>query len=547
MVDVIEEIIIPHLRRVTEPQLVDAISAKLAEYIKLKSRIEELQKSTHGRKIPDAYDPNKYSYEEEEGICKFTIDLKELKKSRHRTGASAGENHCLRGSAHQGAHHRSRGSRGIHPDRKTYIQEKYVNFRKMSLKSLKNGLKIATVTGLAALVLGMSPQKTNADDFIVNGKIENVINREPLSEGVLKIDDEIIPINPDGTFSALYDGDANLEYSQTGYNIINREINGNYGVGSNDSLIIQEFPEGDFENSLFEIFNYMKFLGLPGGVWNRNWGFFEDPEYLCPIWFDPDFNNNYAYSLEYPDSTYSFMEVAKGVFLEPTRPDSMFGHHIQDSNYPWHYEVPDSITSTTNKGVNFILSYRNYTDRNGNLVNIEIAYWNINVEALSQALKHEWMAHGVYFNDIPSGNPYNPSTICGAGLNYDFSDEDLDVLAIAHNLANGTDFDWYGDVVVGIPPLQRHPLAGTEIRFRNSPNPFNSITTLRYSVDKPDNYNLVVYDINGRKVKSVFDTFLTPGNYSTVFDGSDLSSGIYIARIMDDKGNFDVKRMSLVK
>jgi len=420
----------------------------------------------------------------------------------------------------------------------------------MSLKALKKGLKTAALTGLAALVLAGAPKKSDAEDFIVNGKIENVMDRSPISEGALELDGVPVPINPDGTFSAFYDGSGVIKHTLEDYTDFEREISGAYGSEISDSLIIQQFPEGDFENSLFDIFNNMKFLGLPGGVWNRNWGFFEDPEYLAPVWFSPSLNNYTVISLEYPDSTYSFMDVAKAVFLEPTREDSMFGHHIQDSNYPWHYEVPDSITNTSAYGVNLYVGDSNSTHRVGMMSSIEIATWLGYVNGwmgLSGVAKHEWMAHAVWFNDLPPYNVYNPYTICAGGQMGDFSEEDLDVLKVAHNLQNGTYMDWYTNTVSVAPPLQLDPRAGLPLRFLNSPNPFNSTTILNYSIDKPSNYNLTIYDISGRKVRNIFDNYLAPGNYSVNFDGSTLSSGIYFARIMDEEGNFDVKKMSLVK
>ncbi|MBU2633917.1 MAG: T9SS type A sorting domain-containing protein [Nanoarchaeota archaeon] len=414
--------------------------------------------------------------------------------------------------------------------------------------NLTDKLKM-TVVGLTALFsLAGTPQKSHADDFIVRGKLESVLDRSPINEGALELDGVPVPINSDGTFSTTYDGSGMISHSLEGYTDFEMPIFGNYGE-LDDSLIIQQFPNLNYGHSLFEIFDNMKFLGLPGGVWNRNWGFFEDPEYSAPIWFSPSLNNYTVTSLEYPDSTYSFMDVAKAVFLEPTREDSMFGHHIQDSGYGWHYEVPDSITNTSAYGVNLYVGDSNSTHRVGMMSSIEIATWLDYVGGwmgLDGVIKHEWMAHAVWFNDLPPYNSYNPSTICAGGQMEDFSEEDLDVLKVAHNLQNGTEMDWYTNIV-GIPPLRLDPMGGRQIRFLNSPNPFNSTTVLNYSIDNPGNYDLDVFDIGGRKVREVFNGYHNPGNYSINFDGSHLSSGVYIARIMDDKGNSDVKKMSLIK
>lgn len=85
MVNAIEDIIVPHLRTVTEPlQLVLAIKSKLAEYDSLEARIAELQRATQGRKLPERDDPSQFSDEESEGILKLASDVGECNESRQR-------------------------------------------------------------------------------------------------------------------------------------------------------------------------------------------------------------------------------------------------------------------------------------------------------------------------------------------------------------------------------------------------------------------------------------------------------------------------------
>lgn len=63
---------------------------------------------------------------------------------------------------------------------------------------------------------------------------------------------------------------------------------------------------------------------------------------------------------------------------------------------------------------------------------------------------------------------------------------------------------------------------------QNYPNPFNPSTTIRFSIVKSGFTTLKVYDVLGREVKVLVNDNLNIGSYSVLFDGSDLSSGIYI-------------------
>ncbi len=85
--------------------------------------------------------------------------------------------------------------------------------------------------------------------------------------------------------------------------------------------------------------------------------------------------------------------------------------------------------------------------------------------------------------------------------------------------------------------------------YQNYPNPFNPSTTIRYtipSLGKPVDVKLAVYDVLGRKVTELVNGTEAPGEYSVVFDGSNLSSGIYYYRL--EAGSYMItKGMILLK
>jgi photosystem II stability/assembly factor-like uncharacterized protein len=66
---------------------------------------------------------------------------------------------------------------------------------------------------------------------------------------------------------------------------------------------------------------------------------------------------------------------------------------------------------------------------------------------------------------------------------------------------------------------------------QNYPNPFNPSTTINYSLPKPGNVKLSIYNLLGSKVATIVDEFKPAGNYSVQFNGSNLASGIYLYRL----------------
>lgn len=64
------------------------------------------------------------------------------------------------------------------------------------------------------------------------------------------------------------------------------------------------------------------------------------------------------------------------------------------------------------------------------------------------------------------------------------------------------------------------------------PNPFNPTTTLSYQLLVASRVSLRIYDLLGREVSVLVDGFEEAGYHSTEFDGSKLSSGVYLGRFV---------------
>ncbi|MBI9073244.1 MAG: family 10 glycosylhydrolase [Melioribacteraceae bacterium] len=87
----------------------------------------------------------------------------------------------------------------------------------------------------------------------------------------------------------------------------------------------------------------------------------------------------------------------------------------------------------------------------------------------------------------------------------------------------------------------------TEFRLKqNYPNPFNPSTTIEYSVSEVTTVKLQIYDMLGREVKILVNETQSAGNYSVVFDASNLASGMYIYKLQAGQYN-STKKLILLK
>ncbi|MBL7191962.1 T9SS type A sorting domain-containing protein [bacterium] len=79
---------------------------------------------------------------------------------------------------------------------------------------------------------------------------------------------------------------------------------------------------------------------------------------------------------------------------------------------------------------------------------------------------------------------------------------------------------------------------------RPYPNPFNPITLISYNLAQTGHVSLIIYDIQGREVVKLVDSIQSAGIYQIVFDGSNLTTGIYFARLQ--VGDFKQTRKVLL-
>jgi len=82
---------------------------------------------------------------------------------------------------------------------------------------------------------------------------------------------------------------------------------------------------------------------------------------------------------------------------------------------------------------------------------------------------------------------------------------------------------------------------------QNYPNPFNPSTTIEYEISSASLVQLKVYDVLGNEIRTIVSNYLVPGKYSSNFDASDLSSGVYFYTLTSSGQKIDTKKMILIK
>lgn len=127
---------------------------------------------------------------------------------------------------------------------------------------------------------------------------------------------------------------------------------------------------------------------------------------------------------------------------------------------------------------------------------------------------------------------------------YSFEDRNLTTGKYSYRLKqvdNNGNYEYFtlsNTVEVGAP--------GKYSLSQNYPNPFNPVTKISFTIAAAGQVTLKVYDISGREVRTLVNEVKNPGFYTVDFNGSNLSSGIYIYKI--SSGNYsETKKMTIVR
>ena len=85
----------------------------------------------------------------------------------------------------------------------------------------------------------------------------------------------------------------------------------------------------------------------------------------------------------------------------------------------------------------------------------------------------------------------------------------------------------------------------------NYPNPFNPVTNLSYDLPEDALVNITIYDMMGRKVRTLVSQSMPPGYHTTLWNATNdneiaVSAGMYIYTIHANEF-YEVKKMILLK
>jgi len=156
-------------------------------------------------------------------------------------------------------------------------------------------------------------------------------------------------------------------------------------------------------------------------------------------------------------------------------------------------------------------------------------------------------AHGS--NAVMASSELNTSNVARSGMNNYFVLDENGHYDLRIYFANGVtmlpgDYPQLSDVVPSqinhlLTVYEGRPLAVQEVNrqaldFRLAevyPNPFNSRTTIRYTMPAAGYARLGVYDVLGRRVKDLVNETVSAGNHSVQWNASSAASGVYFLRL----------------
>jgi len=90
------------------------------------------------------------------------------------------------------------------------------------------------------------------------------------------------------------------------------------------------------------------------------------------------------------------------------------------------------------------------------------------------------------------------------------------------------------------------PLPESFHLFPSFPNPFNPVTTIRFSLRDREHITITVFDVLGQKVADLLDGTIEVGTHEVMFDGKGLSAGVYFVEMRSNHKS-DSEGLLLIK
>lgn len=81
---------------------------------------------------------------------------------------------------------------------------------------------------------------------------------------------------------------------------------------------------------------------------------------------------------------------------------------------------------------------------------------------------------------------------------------------------------------------------------QNYPNPFNPSTKINFAIPKESHVTLKIYDILEKEVETLVNEVVQPGYHEIFYVGAQLSSGVYLYRLVSND-YVSIKKLILIK
>ncbi|MBN2781148.1 MAG: T9SS type A sorting domain-containing protein, partial [Candidatus Marinimicrobia bacterium] len=156
--------------------------------------------------------------------------------------------------------------------------------------------------------------------------------------------------------------------------------------------------------------------------------------------------------------------------------------------------------------------------------------------------------------DAPTDNyATNPNANATGMAVYSVYDNAL-IELVTNNGVSSYSFEKIEDAPI-IPERDTTAIAGgipdNFMLHQNYPNPFNPTTTIRFDLPADAKVNLAIYDITGRKIRTLINGTIQAGYNRVVWNGTDnhgnpISTGMYIYKLQAGD-QVDIKKMTFLK
>ena len=152
--------------------------------------------------------------------------------------------------------------------------------------------------------------------------------------------------------------------------------------------------------------------------------------------------------------------------------------------------------------------------------------------------------------DIQGGGPSGIGNINSDPLFCDINSNDFHIASNSPCIGSGQ-----GGIIIGAFDIGCDPIVSVEdkttvsndyIIKQNFPNPFNSSSTIEFSIPEQTNVIIKLFDLLGKEVTTLVNEEKTAGIYKVEFNESNLPTGVYFYRI--EAGRFSgTKKLIILK